>query len=257
MGFLGKYAAARWASNSGGGGREGGVLALFFLIFLSVIGVLWGISKILSFIWDFIYGIIHPVIIIAPTVTVPAAVILLGLLFCVLAPYKPKTAIAYIDGAEGTFSHFTRSMWAIAAINALVIVGARGLPQTDGILGNLLLLPLALFMLYGFFELAHTPYRCTKLLLNAPKSKRYVILFLAPILFVIVVGAFGPFGSGESSTTMSTASLGLAAVGILNATYIGGPTTVYLKRNAIREAANERMDSIQQDTQTSTGSTIN
>lgn len=239
MGLLGKIAAYRWLSNGrSSGGGEGG-LAIFFLIILAVVAVVWAVSKVFSFIWGVIYGTVHPILATAPIITIPVSVLLVGLLFTRLQPYPYDAAIAYLDGEEEKLSHTERSVWVIVSIHAIFVFESGILQNVGGLVGSILTLFVALLALYGFFELIHTPYRCTKLLLNAPQGRQYVLLFLTPILTILISSTFNvhlPLPEiGSEPLAMA------AGLTVLNGTYFGGPLAVHWNQTHIRRGARERM----------------
>lgn len=243
MGLLGKVAAYRWLSNgrSGGGGGEGGLVILFAII-AAIVAVFWLAASILSFIWGVIYGVVHPVLATAPIITIPLSVLVLGWLFTLFEPYPHDTAITYLDGDDEKLSHTERAVWVIVSVNSIIALELTGvLEGQKGLLGVILAIILALLALYGFFELFHTPYRCTRLLLNAPDGQKYVILFLAPILVLIISSAFNV---SLPLPEINSRPLGIAAgLAVLNGTYIGGPLAVHWNQVAIRRGARERMQS--------------
>jgi hypothetical protein len=251
MGLLGKVAAYRWLSNGGGGGGGGqGGLVILFAILAAVLAAFWLAASALSFIWGVIYGVVHPVLATAPIVTIPLSVLLVGSLFTLLEPYSYDTAVAYLDGNDDKLTNVERTVWVVLSVNSIVAIGATGVLEGEkGILGMVLAIVVALLAMYGFFELLHTPYRCTKLLLNAPDGRKYVVLFLAPMLLIVIVSAFGV---EPPLPEINSGPLGLAAgLAVYNATYIGGPLAVHWNQTAIRKGAREREQSSEQDTDSS------
>lgn len=242
MGLLGKVAAYRWLSSGrGSGGAGSGGLVILFLIIAIVVGIVWAVGTFFSFLWDLIYSIIHPILATAPIITLPASVILVGLLFARLNPYSYDAATSYLDGDEEKLTHTERTIWVVASINAIFLFESEILHGIGGLLGTLIMLAVALLAIYGFFELFHTPYRCARLLLNAPQGQQLVVLFLAPILFIIISSSFNvhlPLPEINSDAVAFAAGLGL-----MNATYLGGPLVVHRKKTAIRRGARKRMQS--------------
>lgn len=243
MGLLGKIAAYRWLSNGrgGGGGAGSGGLVIVFLIIGAFLVALWAIGSVLSFIWNLIYSIVHPILATAPIITLPVSVILIGLLFARLNPYSYDVATGYLDGTEDKLTHTERTIWVVASINAIFLFESELLQGIGGLLGTLVMIAVALLAIYGFFELFHTPYRCTRLLLNTPEGKQLVVLFLAPILFILISASFNvhlPLPEINSEPLAYAAGLG-----VMNATYLGGPLAVHQKKTAIRRGARERMES--------------
>lgn len=251
MGLLGKVAAYRWLSNGGGGGGGGqGGLVILVAIIAAVLAVFWLAASALSFIWGLIYGVVHPVLARAPIVTIPLSALLLGWLFTLLEPYSYDTAVAYLDGNGDKLTNVERTVWVVVSVNSIVAIGATGVLEGEkGLLGMVLALVVALLALYGFFELFHTPYRCTKLLLNATDGQKYVILFLAPMLVIIISSVFNV---SLPLPELNSGPLSMAAgLAVFNGTYVGGPLAVHWNQVAIRRGAREREQSTGQSTASS------
>lgn len=246
MGLLGKIAAYRWLSNGGGNGGGQGGLVILFAILAGVLAAFWLVASALSFIWGVIYGVVHPVLATAPIITIPLSALLLGSLFTLLEPYSYDTTTAYLDGNEDKLTHAERTVWAVVSVNSIIALEVTGILEGQKeLLGMVLAVVVALLALYGFFELLHTPYRCTKLLLNATDGQKYVILFLAPMLVMIISSAFNVH---LPLPAISSEPLSIAAgLAVFNGTYIGGPLAVHWNQVAIRKGARERAQSSEQN----------
>ncbi|WP_311172651.1 hypothetical protein [Halobellus ordinarius] len=263
MGLLGKYAVYQWVSggNGGGGDSDGiAVLVIIGAIIAAIAGILWAVTTILSIVWNFIYGLVRPVLIVFPPVTVPLAVILIGWLFTLIGPYPTEKMEAFLDGTDDKLSFTGRSAWALIAINSIFIMGQFDLfPEANGVVGIIFALVVALFLLYGLYEVFHLPYRCTRLLLHAPGGTRYVIAFLSPVIFMLVSGAFNvslniPVVSSISLNSEIAVAVG--ALTILNATYLGGVLAVLWKQDEIhRESPQTKSDTHPDDSSSSVSPT--
>lgn len=239
MGPLGKYATYRWLSAGRGGGGGGGAgLVLVVGIFAVVVGVLYAVSEVLSFVWGVVYGIVRPVLVAFPLVTVPLAVVLFGWLFTRVGPYSAEKTEAFLDGAGDKLPFAARAAWAVAAINVTFLTAhTESFPEPNGVLGIALGLAVALLLLYGIYEFFHLPYRCLRLVLHAPGGSGYAVAFLSPMLFVVLAGAFDVSLGGSLALPAGVSSEIAVAVGSLafvNGTALGGVLAVLWNRDEIR-----------------------
>lgn len=243
MGLLGKYAAYRWVSaGRGDGGGDGGAgLAIILGIFAAIVGVLWVLFTILSSAWNLLYGLVRPVLVVYPPVTVPIAVVLVGWMFTLIGPYSAEKTKALLNGTEDDPSFAARTVWAVTAINGVFLLPQIGaLPEPRGFVNVVLGLVILPILLYGLYELFHFPYQCIRLLLHAPTGTRYIIAFLSPMLFIILTAAFDVSLSIPLLSSVSLNSETAVVIGafiFLNGTYLGGPLAVLWKQDAIRANA--------------------
>ncbi len=240
MGLFEKYIAYQWMSSGDGDGGDSDGIAVFVIIgaiIAALAGIVWAMTAILSIVWNFVYGLVRPVLVVFPPVTVPLAVILIGWLFTLIGPYPTEKMEAFLDGTDDKLSFTGRSVWALIAINSIFIMAQFDLfPEANGVVGIIFGLVVALFLLYGLYEVFHLPYRCIRLLLHAPDGTRYVIAFLSPVIFLIVSGAFNvPLNIPIVSSIRLNSEIAVAvgALTILNATYLGGVLAVLLKQDEI------------------------
>lgn len=241
MGLLGKYAAYRWMSSGRGDGDDDGStgLAIIFGILAAIIGVFWVVYVIFSSAWSLVYGVVRPVLMVYPPVTVPIAVAVLGWAFTWIGPYPTEKTEALLNGTGDRLSFAARTVWAVTLVNVFFLLPLTGtLPEPRGfvnvVFGLVIVLPVLLF---GLYELFHTPYRCIRLLLHASNGTRYVIAFLSPMLFILLTATFDvslgiPLSSPVSLD--SEVAVVIAALTVLNATYLGGSLAVLWKQDSIR-----------------------
>lgn len=242
MGFLGKYATYRWVTAGRGGGDSGGSgLVLIFALFAGIIGVLWAVSTLLSFVWSLIYGFVRPLLLVFPPVTIPLAVVLVGWPFTWLSPYSAEKTTAFLDGTGDTLSFAVSTVWAVTAINVMILTGHyEAFPEPNGIVGMILALVVAFLLLYGVYELFHFPYRSFKLLLHAPRGSVYVIALLSPMSATLITSAFNvplniPLPLPELLSSELAVTIG--ALIFLNITYLGGALAVLANQEVIRAQA--------------------
>lgn len=250
MGLLGKALAYRWATGGGGDdGAGGAALAVIFLVFAAFFGVIWATGTILGFIWGVIKSTVQPVLLLFPPVTIPIAMVVLGFLFTLVGPYPSEKATAFLGEDSDKLPFTQRTGWAMVAVNAVLLFPQMNPIPDLGAIDSLVLTVLAAILIggtvlvlgiYGLYELFHTPYRNTRLLLHAPKGRWYAIGALSPILFVIVSGGFEvPLGipislSGSIESEMAAM---LGALAVLNVAYLGGAVAVFRNREEIRSNA--------------------
>ena len=250
MGLLGKVAAYRWLSAGRGGGGGGGAgLVVVAAVFVGVIGVLWAVASLLSVAYELVYGVVRPILMVYPPVTVPLAVVLVGWPFTWLRPYSAEKTTAFLDGTGDSVSFGTYTVWAVVAINVVFLTGHYdAFPEPNGIVGVLVSLGAVCVSLYGLYEAFHFPYRTFRLLSHVPRSRLYVIGILSPLSVVLVGSLFDvPLGlpSGLSQLVASELAVTMTALGFLNWTYLGGAVAVLWNRDVIRTRARtaERTDS--------------
>lgn len=237
MGFLEKYAGYRWVTSGRGGDGGGAGIAIVVGIFAVVFGVLWAVSEVFSFLWALTYGLVRPVLAVFPLVTLPLAVVVLGWTFTLIGPYPAEKTEAFLEGTGDHLPFAQQAAWAVTSINVfLAVAGFEAYPDVGGVLGYVVLLVIGLFVLYGVYEFFHFPYRCLRLLLNAPGGTYYVIGVLSPMLFVVLSAAFDvslglPVGAPVGD---SEAVVAVATFAVVNATCLGGALAVLWKRDAIR-----------------------
>lgn len=257
MGLLGKYAAFRWVTGGrgGGGGSSGSGLVLIFAVIVGIIGVIWAIFSVFSFVWNLIYGIVRPILMVFPPVTIPLAVALLGWPFTWLSPYSTEKTDAFLNGTEDNLSFGPYAFWAVSSVNVMFLTGAYdAFPEPNSLIEMVIGLVVALLLLYGAYELFHFPYRSFKLLLHSPRGPFYVIALLSPMSAGLITSAFNV----SLNITLplpdllgSELAVIIGSLVFLNMTYLGGALAVLWKKDEIRTQATAAK---QNDTRTGTTS---
>ncbi|MDL0128445.1 hypothetical protein ACFQJ7_12755 [Halovenus rubra] len=251
MGFLGKYAAFRWVTGGrgGGGGSGGSGFVLIFAVIVGIIGVIWAIFSVFSFVWNLIYGIVRPILMVFPPVTIPLAVALLGWPFTWLSPYSTEKTDAFLNGTEDNLSFGPYAFWAVSSVNIMFLTGAYdAFPEPNGLIEMVIGLVVALLLLYGAYELFHFPYRSFKLLLHSPRGPFYVIALLSPMSAGLITSAFNvslnivlplPELLGSELAVIA------GSLVFLNTTYLGGALAVLWNQGVIQANADaaEKEDS--------------
>jgi len=249
MGLLGKLAAYRWMSSGRGGGGGGSTgLVIVVAIFVGMIGVLWAAASLLSFAYELVYSVVHPLLMVFPPITVPLAVVLVVWPFTWLSPYSAEKTTAFLDGTGDPVSFGTYTVWAVAAINAVFLTGQYdAYPEPNGIVGILVSLVVVCVLLYGFYEVVHFPYRTFRLLSHVPRSRLYIIGVLSPMSATLIAGLFDislGLPSGFPGLIGPEQAVTITGLVFLNWTYLGGAVAVLWNEDVIRTRArtSERTD---------------